>query len=241
MKVVIIDVAGPIGARTTRLLRQAGHEVASTGNGPGPALAGAQVAVDLTDAASCEDEAALAALEAAQRALLAAEAAAGIGHHVALSVAGTERPRQGSGARGRMTQERLIRASGLPYTLIHSTQLFEFLGGIARSAAAGAILRLPPAAVQPIAPDDVAAFVARIALGAPVNDTIEIAGPERLRLSELVARYLRATEDPRPVVSDTHARWPATAPDDRPPGPGSTLRLGMTRFEAWFHQAQARA
>ncbi|OWJ67366.1 SDR family oxidoreductase [Inquilinus limosus] len=241
MKVVIIGGSGPIGARTTRLLRQAGHEVASTGNAPGPALAGAQVVVDMTDAASCRDAAALEAFAAAQRALLAAEAAAGIGHHVALSVAGTERPRQGSGTRGRMTQERLIHASGLPYTLIHSTQLFEFLGGIARSAAAGAILRLPPAAVQPIAPDDVAAFVARIALGAPLNDTIEIAGPERLRLSELVARYLRATEDPRAVVSDIHARWPGTASDDRPPVPNSAPRLGMTRFEAWFHRARARA
>jgi len=242
MKVVIIGGTGLIGARTARLLRQSGREVAFTGSSPGPVLAGAQVALDLTDAAaSCGDDKALAALEATQRALLAAEAAAGVGHHVTLSVAGTGQQQPGGDARGRSTQERLIRASGLPYTIIHSTQLFEFLGGIARSAALGGILRLPPAAVQPIAPDDVAAFLARVALGAPLNDTIEIAGPERLRLSELVARYLRATDDSRVVISDTHARWPGSAPDDRPPGPNVTPRLGMIRFEAWFHQAQARA
>lgn len=241
MKVVIIGGTGLIGARTGRLLRQAGHAVASTGSSLGPVLAGTQVAVDLTDAASCGDDAAPAALEAAQRALLAAEAAAGVGHHVALSISGTEQQQPGGDARGRATQERLIRASGLPYTIIHSTQLFEFLGGIVRSAALGGVLRLPPAAVQPIAPDDVAAFVARVALGAPLNDTIEIAGPERLRLSELVARYLRATDDPRAVVSDTRAGWPDVVPDDRPPGPHVIPRLGMIRFEAWFHQVRAQA
>lgn len=241
MKVVIIGGAGPIGSGTARLLRQAGHEVAVPAPDTGPALAGAQVVVDMTDAASCGDVAALEAFAASQRTLLAAGVAAGIGHHVALSVAATKWPRSGGEGRGRMTRERLIRASGLPYTLIHSTQLFEFLGGIARSAAAGAILRLPPAAVQPIAPDDVAAFVARVALGDPLNDTIEIAGPERLRLSELVARYLRATDDPRPVVSDIRVGWPGVASDDRTPGPNVIPRLGTTRFEAWFHQARARA
>lgn len=241
MKVVIIGGTGggtgPIGAGAARLLRQAGHEVAfadpgtATGNGLpetlAGVLAGAQVVVDLADAKCCTDQAAL----------LAAEAAAGIGHHVALAVV----DRMQRDDAGRDGKERLIRASGLPYTIIHSTQLFEFLGGIARSAAADGTIRLPPAAVQPIAPDDVAAFVARVALGAPVNDTIEIAGPERLRLSELVARYLRATDDPRAVVSDTRARCPGVAPDDRSPVPGGTPRLGMTRFEAWFHQAQSRA
>ncbi|WP_343713130.1 SDR family oxidoreductase [Inquilinus sp.] len=240
MKVVIIGGTALIGARTARLLRQVGHEVASTGSRPGPALAGAEVVVDLSDAASCGGNTAVAAFEAAQRALLAAEAAAGVGHHVALSVAGAEQ-QPGGNARGRATQERLIRASGLPYTIIHSTQLFEFLGGIVRSAALGGILRLPPAAVQPIAPDDVAAFVARIALGAPLNDTIEIAGPERLRLSELVARYLRATDDPRAVVSNPRVGWPDVVPDDRPPGPRIIPRLGMIRFEAWFHQAREQA
>lgn len=230
MKVVIIGGAGPIGAGTARLLRQAGHEVAfasAIGDGLAEMLAGAQVVVDLANARSCADQAAL----------LAAEAAAGIGHHVALAVI----DRMQRDDTGRDGLERLIRASGLPHTIIHSTQLFEFLGGIARSAAADGTIRLPPAAVQPIAPDDVAAFVARIALGTPVNDTIEIAGPERLRLSVLVARYLRATDDPRAVVSDTRARCLGVALDERSPVPGGTPRLGMTRFEAWFHQARARA
>ncbi|WP_395672467.1 SDR family oxidoreductase [Inquilinus sp.] len=232
MKVVIIGGSGggtgPIGAGTARLLRQAGHEVAfGTGDSLTQALAGAQVVVDLADATSCEEQATL----------LAAEAAAGIGHHVALAVV----DRMQRDDTGRDGKERLIRASGLPYTLIHSTQLFEFLGGIARSAGVDGTIRLPPAAVQPIAPDDVAAFVARVALGAPVNDTIEIAGPERLRLSELVARYLRATDDPRAVVNDIRAPCPGVAPDDRSPVPGGTPRLGPTRFEAWFHQARLRA
>jgi uncharacterized protein YbjT (DUF2867 family) len=209
MKIVVIGGSGLIGSKTVNRLRDAGHEVVAaspntgvntiTGEGLPEALAGAQVVVDVANSPSFEDKAVLEFFQTSGRNLLAAQAAAGVGHHVALSVVGTDRFQESGYFRGKLAQERLIKASGIPYTIVHSTQFFEFLGGIAQSGTAGKTVHLSPAYVQPIASDDVAAAMADVTLGKPVNGTIEIAGPERVRLNELVGRYLKATNDPREV------------------------------------------
>src|SRR5258708_651254 len=216
MKIVVIGGTGLIGSKTVAILRQGGHEVLAaspnsgvntiTGEGLKEALAGAQVVIDLANSPSFEDKAVLEFFETSGRNLLAVEAAAGVRHHVALSIVGTDRSDNGY-FRAKVAQEKLIEASGIPYTIIRSTQFLEFLRGIADSSAAGNRVRISPGMFQPIAADDVAVFVADVALAAPRSGIVEIAGPERAPFNEIVARYLKAVGDPRKVVSDREARY----------------------------------
>src|SRR5262252_3129402 len=209
MKIVVIGGSGLIGKKVVANLRQYGHEVVAaspssgvntvTGEGLEQALAGAQVVVDVANAPSWEDKAVLAFFETSGHNLLAAEAAAGVGHHVALSVVGTDRLLASGYFRAKMAQERLIKASPIPYTIVRATQFFEFVGGIAQSATDGQTVRLPPALMQPIASDDVAAAVADTALAAPLNGTFDLAGPEPIRQDVLVRRFLKGTGDTRKV------------------------------------------
>src|SRR6202045_4247189 len=217
MKIVVIGGTGLIGSKAAALLRAGGHEVVGaspksgintiTGEGLKEAMAGAQVVIDLANSPSFEDKAVLEFFETSGRNLLAAEAAAGIRHHVALSIVGTDRTPDNGYFRAKVAQEKLIEASATPYTIIRSTQFLEFLGGIAASGTDGNTVRISPGLFQPIAADDVAAIVADVALAAPRNGIIEIAGPERAPFNEIVARYLKAVGDPRTVVSDPEARY----------------------------------
>ena len=244
MKIVVIGGSGLIGTKLVNRLRQNGHDVVAaspnsgvntiTGEGLAEALAGAQVVVDVANSPSFEDRAALEFFETSGRNLLAAEAAAGVGHHVALSVVGTDRLLENGYFRAKMAQEELIKASKIPYTILRSTQFFEFVSGIAQSGTVGQTVHLSPALVQPIASDDVAAALADVTVGAPVNGTVEVAGPERVRLDELVGRFLRATQDPREVVTDVHARYFGTELNDQSLTPGDNPRIGSTRFEDWL-------
>lgn len=250
MKIVVIGGSGLIGSKTVNRLRDAGHEVVAaspntgvntiTGEGLPEALAGAEVVVDVANSPSFEDKAVLEFFQTSGRNLLAAEAAAGVGHHVALSVVGTERLQENGYFRAKLAQEKLIKASGIPYSIVRSTQFFEFLGSIAQSGTAGETVQVSPAYVQPIASDDVAAAMADVTLGEPVNGTIEIAGPERVRLNELVGRYLKATNDPREVVTDVHARYFGAELNDQSLVPGDNPRIGAIRFEDWFSQSTGR-
>jgi len=247
MKIVVIGGSGLIGSKLVKNLRQLGHEVVAaspssgvnsiTGEGLAEALAGAQAVVDVTNSPSWEDKAVLEFFETSTRNLLAAEVAAGVRHHVALSVVGTERLLQSGFFRAKMAQEDLIKASKFPYTIVRSTQFFEFVNGIAQSATDGQTVRLSPALVQPIVSDDVADALAEVTLGAPVNGTIEIAGPERLRLDELVRRFLSAKQDARQVVADVHARYFGIDLNDQSLTPGDNPRIGPTRFEDWLSRS----
>ena len=247
MKIVVIGGTGLIGSKLVNILRQRGHEAIAaspasgvntlTGEGLAEVLAGSQVVVDVANSPSFEDKAALEFFETSGRNLLKAEAAAGVGHHVALSVVGTDRLLQSGYFRGKMAQEKLILASGIPYTIVHSTQFFEFLGGIAKSGADGESVRLSPAWVQPIASDDVAAALADVVLAEPANGVVEVAGPQRVRLSEMMQRYLDSRHDPRKVVADAHARYFGAELDDRSLVPGANPRIAPTRFEDWLNQA----
>lgn len=249
MKIVVIGGSGLIGSKLVNRLRQRGHEVLAaspasgvntiTGEGLAEALAGAQVVVDVANSPSFEDKAVLEFFETSGRNLLAAEAAAGVKHHVALSVVGTDRLAESGYFRGKIAQEKLIKAAKIPYTIVHSTQFMEFLGGIAQSGTEGQTVRLSPAFVQPIASEDIAEAMADYTLGAPVNGTVEVAGPERIRLAELVQRYLTAMQDPRKVVADVHARYFGAELKDDTLVPGGNPRLGKTRFEDWFAQSKA--
>src|SRR5262245_26827789 len=216
MKIVVIGGTGLIGSKTVAILRQGGHEVIAaspnsgvntiTGEGLKEAMDGTQVVIDLANSPSFEDKAVLEFFETSGRNLLAAErAAGGVRHHVALSIVGTDRSDNGY-FRAKVAQENLIKASGIPYTIIRSTQFLEFLGAIAAASADGNRVRLSPGLFQPIAADDVAAIVADVALAAPQNGIVEIAGPERAPFNQIVARYLKAVGDPREVVSDREAR-----------------------------------
>src|SRR6201990_1517016 len=216
MKIVVIGGTGLIGSKTVAILRQGGHEVLAaspnsgvntiTGEGLKEALTGAQVVIDLANSPSFEDKTVLEFFETSGRTLLAAEAAAGVRHHVALSIVAVDRTDNGY-FRAKLAQEKLIEASGIPYTIIRATQFMAFLGGIADSSADGNLIRLPPVLFQPIAADDVAANVADVALAAPQNGIVEIAGPERPPFNEFVARYLKAAGDSRQVVRDPEARY----------------------------------
>lgn len=250
MKIVVIGGSGLIGKKLVNKLRQSGHEVVAaspasgvntiTGEGLADALAGAQVVVDVANSPSFEDKAVLEFFETSGRNLLAAEAAAGVGHHVALSVVGTERLLESGYFRAKMAQEKLIKASRIPYTIVQSTQFFEFLGGIAQAGTEGQTVRLSPAHVQPIASDDVAAAMADAAVGAPINGTVEIAGPERVGLAELVQLFLSATKDPRKVIADAHARYFGVELNDQSLIPGANPRIGPTRFVNWLAQSTPR-
>ncbi|MGL4465000.1 MAG: SDR family oxidoreductase [Planctomycetia bacterium] len=247
MKIVVIGGSGLIGKKVVANLRQRGHEVvaaspssgvnAVTGEGLAQALAGAQVVVDVANAPSWEDAAVLAFFETSGRNLSAAEAAAGVGHHVALSVVGTDRLLASGYFRAKFAQENLIKASPVPYTIVRATQFFEFVGGIAQAATEGQSVRLPPVLMQPIGADDVAVAVADAALAEPLNDMVDLAGPEPIRQDDLVRQFLSATGDARSVVADPKALYSGAAVDDRSLTPGDNPRLGRTRFVDWLAQS----
>ena len=250
MKIVVIGGTGLIGSKTVAILRQGGHEVVAgspntgvnsiTGEGVKEAVAGAQVVVDLGNSPSFEDKAVMEFFETSGRILLPAEAAAGVRHHVALSIVGIDRSDNGY-FRAKLAQERLIKASGIPYTIIRSTQFLEFLGAIAASATTANIVRLPPGLFQPIAADDVAAIVADAARAAPLNGIVEIAGPERAPFNEIVARYLKAVGDPREVVRDPEARYWGGRVEERSLVPLGEARLGRIGLDEWLRRSQAAA
>jgi uncharacterized protein YbjT (DUF2867 family) len=236
-----------IGTKLVNNLRKKGHEALAaspssgvntiTGEGLADALAGAQVVVDVANSPSFEDRAVLEFFQTSGRNLLAAEAAAGVKHHVALSVVGSDRLPDSGYLRAKMAQESLIKASKVPYTIVRSTQFFEFVPAIAQSGAVGQTVRLSPAHLQPIASDDVAAALADVTVGKPVNGTIEVAGPERIPLAELARRFLRATRDKRQVVADAHARYFGTELNDQSLTPGANPRIGATRFDDWLSRS----
>jgi uncharacterized protein YbjT (DUF2867 family) len=250
MKIVIIGGNGLIGSKTAPILRQGGHEVLAaspnsgvntiTGAGLKEALVGAQVVIDLANSPSFEDKAVLEFFETSGRNLLAAEAAAGVRHHIALSIVGTDRTPENGYFRAKVAQEKLIAPSGIPYTIIRSTQFLEFLGGIAASATAGNIVRVSPGLFQPIAADDVAPIVADVALAAPRHGIVEIAGPERAPFNEIVARYLKALGDPREVVSDPEARYFGGRVEERSLVPLGEARLGRIGLDEWLRRSPAK-
>ncbi|MCE9605485.1 MAG: SDR family oxidoreductase [Planctomycetia bacterium] len=250
MKIVVIGGSGLIGKKVVANLRGRGHDVVAaspssgvntvTGEGLTQAIAGAQVVVDVANAPAWEDSAVLAFFETSGRNLLAAEAAAGVGHHVALSVVGTERLLASGYFRAKMAQENLIKAASIPYTIVRATQFFEFIGGIAQAATEGKTVRLPPALMQPIVSDDVAAVVADAALAKPLNGTVDLAGHEPIRQDDLVRQFLRATGDERTVVTDPQALYFGLMVDDRSLMPdGENPLLGPTRFSDWLARSRA--
>lgn len=247
MKIVVIGGSGLIGSKVVKNLREQGLEVVAaspssgvntvTGEGLGHALRGAQVVVDVANAPSWEDKAVLEFFETSGRNLLAAEKAAAVKHHVALSVVGTDRLLQSGYMRAKMAQEKLIKASQIPYTIVRSTQFFEFVPSIAQTATQGATVRVPSALMQPIASEDVAAALAKVALAEPVNGTVEIAGPEAIRQNELVRQFLSATGDTRKLVTDDHAPYYGIEVNDQSLVPGRNPRLGPTHFAEWLRRA----
>ena len=251
MKIVVIGGTGLIGSKTVPILRQRGHEVVAaspntgvntiTGQGLKEAMAGTQVVIDLANSPSFEDKAVLEFFETSGRNLLPAESAAGVRHHVALSIVGTDRTPDNGYFRAKVAQERLIEKSGIPYTIIRSTQFLEFLGGIAASSTHGHTIRLSPGLFQPIAADDVGPIVADVALAAPRNGIVEIAGPERAPFNDIVARYLKALGDPRAVVSDPEARYFGGRVEERSLVPLGEARLGRIGLEEWLRRSQAKA
>ena len=243
MKIVVIGGTGLIGSKLVPKLREQGHEAVAaspksgvntlTGEGLAEALKGASVVVDVTNSSSWEDAVVMNFFETSTRNQLAYESTAGVKHHVALSVVGTERLLGSGFFRAKMAQENLIKASSIPYSIIRATQFFEFVKGIADFSTEGNKVRLPSALIQPMAADDVASAVGRIATGAPVNGTVEVGGPEQFRLDELVRQFLAARKDPREVIADPHARYFGTELDDRSLIPGDKHRVAPTRFDAW--------
>ncbi|HAP27225.1 MAG TPA: NmrA family transcriptional regulator [Achromobacter sp.] len=250
MKILVIGGTGLIGSKLVKLLTERGHEAIAaspatgvntiTGEGLDAALAGVDVVVDVANSPSFEDKAVLEFFQTSGRNLLAAEKRAGVRHHVALSVVGTRRLAESGYFRGKIAQEDLIEAAGMPYTIVHSTQFFEFLGGIVQSGTQGEEVRLSSAYVQPIASDDVALAMADATLGAPVNGIVEIAGPEKVRLSELAQRYMGRIGDTRTVQADAGVRYFGALLDDDTLVPGSGPRLGKIDFETWFSRSGAR-
>jgi uncharacterized protein YbjT (DUF2867 family) len=250
MKIVVIGGTGLIGSKVVETLKQKGHEAIAaapntgvntiTGKGLKEAMAGAQVVIDLANSPSFEDMAVLEFFETSGRNLLAAEAAAGVRHHVALSIVGTDRSNNGY-FRAKVAQEKLIETSGIPYTIIRSTQFLEFLGAIAASSADGNTVRISPGLFQPIAADDVAAIVADVALAAPRNGIVEIAGPERAPFNEIVARYLKAVGDPHVVMRDPEARYWGGRVEERSLVPLGEARLGRVGFDEWLRSSRAAA
>ena len=248
MKIVVIGGTGLIGSKVVANLRQKGHEVIAaapsngvntvTGEGLAEALAGAQVAIDVANAPDFADEPVMSFFTTSGRNLVAAEKTAGVRHHIALSVVGADRLPDSGYLRAKVAQEALIKESGIPYTIIRATQFFEFLGGIAQSATDGQTVRLSPAYLQPVASDDVAALVAKVATMAPANGMIELAGPERIGLDDLVRRYLAAKHDTREVVTDIHARYFGAELNDRSLTPaGSNPHIGSTSLQTWLTRA----
>jgi uncharacterized protein YbjT (DUF2867 family) len=246
MKIVVIGGTGLIGTKLVNNLRQRGHEVVAaspssgvntfTGEGLAEVLTGAQVVVDVANAPQWDDKAVLEFFETTSRNLLAAEAAAGVAHHVALSIVGADRLPASGYLRAKVAQENVIKASKVPFTIVRSTQFFEFAKGIAQSATEGQTVRLSPGLMQPIAAEDVAAALTDVAVGQPMNGTVEIAGPEPIGMDEFVRRFLSATDDGRKVTSDVHARYFGTELNDQSlvPAAGGNPRLGPTRYDDWL-------
>ena len=251
MKIVVIGGTGLIGSKFVTKLREHGQEVVAaspatgvnslTGEGLADALKGASVVVDVTNSPSWEDAAVLKFFETSTRNLLHDEAAAGVGHHVALSVVGTERLLESGFFRAKIAQENLIKGSSTPYSIVRATQFFEFVEKIADLSTEGNKVRLPPALFQPMAADDVASAMARIATSSPVNGTVEIGGPEQFRLDELARRDLAARQDPREVISDPHARYVGIAVSERALVPDDNAQLGEAHFEDWLNQSTKQA
>lgn len=249
MKIVVIGGTGLVGSKVVKHLRARGHDVLAaspasgvntiTGEGLNEALTGANVVIDLANSPSFEDAAVLEFFRTAGKNLFAAEVAAGVQHHVALSIVGCDRLPECGYFQGKVAQEKLIRESGVPYTIVRSTQFMEFLGGIAQAGSAGRTVRLSPALFQPIASDDVALAVADFAEGKPRNGFTEIAGPERVRLADIVQRYMEATNDSREVVVDKHARYFGAELQDGSLVPEGDARLGTIDYDAWFAGTQA--
>jgi uncharacterized protein YbjT (DUF2867 family) len=246
MKIVVIGGTGLIGSKLVAKLDEQGHEAVPaspntgvdtlTGKGLPEALEGAEVVVDVSNSPNWEDDAVMYFFQTSSRNVLAAEAEAGVGHHVALSVVGTDRLTESGYFRAKLAQEQLIERSPIPYSIVHATQFFEFVKGIADEATDGNEVRLPPALFQPMAADDVAAGVARVAVGRPVNGIVEIAGPEQFRLDELVRSVLKGAGDSREVVADPEATYFGINPSERTLLPGDDARLADTRFEDWSKQ-----
>jgi len=255
MKIVVIGGTGLIGTKVVNNLSERGHEVVTaspskgvntlTGEGLAAALADAEVVVDVANSPSFEDKPAMEFFETSGRNLLAAEKTAGVTHHVALSVVGTDRL-TGSGPgslsgyfRAKLAQENLIKASGIPFTIIRATQFFEFVKGIAQAGTGGSTIRLSSVLMQPMVSDDVAAAVTDVALGQPVNGMIEVAGPDQFRQDELVRQFLNATGDSRKVVTDDNAGYFGIKVDDQSlvPGPGGNPRLGSTHYDDWLKRS----
>ncbi len=247
MKIVVIGGTGLIGSNVVNRLRQAGHSVLAaspnsgvntiTREGLAQALVGADVVVDVANAPDFSDKAVLEFFETSGRNLLAAEKVAGVRHHLALSVVGADRLPDSGYLRAKIAQENLIKSSGIPFTILRSTQFFEFADGIIKTATDGDGIRLSPALLQPIAANDAAAALAELALGKPVNGTVEIAGPKPIPLDKFAGTFLAARNDPRKVTADTHARYFGTEIDDKSLTPGAAPRLGTTSFEDWLKQA----
>lgn len=246
MKIVVIGGSGLIGSKLVKILSGKGHQVvagspstginAVTGEGLAAAMAGAQVVVDVSNSPSFEDKAVRDFFQASTSNLLAAELAAGVGHHVALSVVGTERLLDSGYFRGKMVQEELIKAGKVPYSILRATQFFEFMGGIAESGAVNGTIRLSPSLMQPIVSDDVAAALADVTLAAPLNGMAEVAGPERLPMTDLVRQHLAAMKDARPVIADPQAAYFGVMVNDQSLVPAAGARIMPTRFDAWLRQ-----
>src|SRR5580693_4538083 len=246
MKIVVIGGSGLIGSKLVTKLREQGHEAVAaspksgintlTGEGLAEALKGAAAVVDVSNSPSWEDSDVMKFFETSTRNLLASETAAGVRHHVALSVVGSERMLESGYFRAKIAQENLIKASSIPHSIVRATQFYEFVKGISDFSTDGDKVRLPPVLIQPMAADDVASALARVAVGAPVNGTVEVGGPERFALDELIRRGLAAWKDPREVVADPQARYYAIQVKERTLLPGDDARLGETRFETWLSQ-----
>ncbi len=251
MKIVVIGGSGLIGSKTVAILRQAGHDVVAasprhginsiTGEGLKEAMANAAVVIDLANSPSFENKAVLEFFETSSRNLLSAEAAAGVRHHVALSIVGTDRTPDNGYFRAKVAQEKLIEASRIPYTIVRATQFMEFIGAIADSSADGNVVRLSPGLFQPIAADDVAAIVADVALGAPRNGIVDIAGPQRAPFDEIIARYLKAIGDPREVVRDPEALYWGGRVEEHSLVPLGEARLGRIALDEWVRRPRAEA
>jgi uncharacterized protein YbjT (DUF2867 family) len=250
MKIIVIGGSGLIGSKLVNRLRERGHEVVAaspksgintiTGEGLAEALAGAQVVVDVANSPSFADQDVLAFFETSGRNLLAAEAAAGVTHHVALSVVGSDRLPDSGYMRAKMAQEKLIKASGIPYTILRSTQFFEFINSIIKTSIEGDAVRLSPALIQPVASDDVVAALADLAVGPPLNGTVEVAGPESFPLDELAVNALAASGDKRHVIADVHARYFGAELNDGSLISVDNPRIGSIRFQDWLHRPSAQ-
>jgi uncharacterized protein YbjT (DUF2867 family) len=250
MKIVVIGGTGLIGTNLVSRLRQKGHDVVAaspntgvntiTGEGLAEALSGAQVVVDVANSPSFEDRAVLEFFETSGRNLLAAEAAAGVGHHLALSVVGADRLPESGYLRAKMAQEMLIKSARIPYTILRATQFFEFVNSIIQSGADGDVVRLSPALLQPIASDDVAAALTDLAVGPPLNGMVEVAGPERIPLDKLARKVFAVSKDSRKVIADVHARYFGAELNDQSLTAGEKPRIGATRFENWLSRSTAQ-